>query len=77
MVSYYQQQLSKLKLLTKNRINICLYLIKGNATNEMLALQTQWQKGNRDLRNEIISGITRNSLYTFEEECFEPIDLTA
>jgi len=66
MKDYYNEKFNNLKSLVEDRIKIELYFIEGNPTAEMRTLLERWDHGERDLRAEVISGLRRNSLYTFE-----------
>ena len=66
MINYYKEQLNKLKLLVKDNIKIELFSISSIPTAEMKDLQKQWGEGTRDLRDKVMDGLIKNSLYTFE-----------
>ena len=66
MINYYKEQLNKLKLLVKDNIKIELFSINSIPTDEMKELKKQWGNKIRDLRDNVMDGLIKNSLYTFE-----------
>ncbi len=65
MSEYYNEQLKLLNDTINDKIKISFLCIKGIPTDEMKSLFNRWDNGERDLRNEVIYGLTNNSLYTF------------